>query len=142
MKLCKEIKVHKPSSVHQLSSKSLKDAFLVIPTQLSYLFNVIFTTGIYPTSWKRANVVPLYKGGDLTSVNNYRPISLLPLLGKIIEKIIHAQISKFLDDNHILYSQQDGFRKGCSTIDTIASFTDDIYNEMDKGNCTAAAFTI
>ena len=140
LKLCREIKPFKSSSIHQLSSKVLKDAFLVISTQLTHLFNLIFTTGVYPDIWKRANVIPLFKGGDLTNVNNYRPISLLSLPGKIIEKIIHSQINNFLDDNHLLNSKQDGFRKGRSTIDTIAGFTDDIYSEMDIGNCSVAVF--
>ena len=140
LKLCREIKPFKSSSIHQLSSKVLKDAFLVISTQLTHLFNLIFKTGVYPDIWKRANVIPLFKGGDLTNVNNYRPISLLPLPGKIIEKMIHSQINNFLDDNHLLNSKQDGFRKGRSTIDTIAGFTDDIYSEMDKGNCSVAVF--
>ena len=141
LKLCKEIKIHKASSIHQLSSRILKDAFLVIPDQLSFVFNKSFTSGIYPAEWKRANVIPLYKGGDLTNVSNYRPISLLPLPGKLIEKIIHAQVSNFLNDNHILTpNKMDLGRVAAPYMDTIAGFTDDIYSEMDKGNCTLVTF--
>ena len=67
----------------------LKDAFMVLIQQLVYLFNLSFATSNFPSEWKKATIIPLFKGRNINKVSNYRPVSLLPLPGKIIEKIIH-----------------------------------------------------
>ena len=139
-KLCRDIQIYKSSSVPHLSTKLLKDAFCILTHQLTFILNKIFTTAMIPNSWKSAKVTPLYKGGDRTNVSNYRPISVLPLPGKIMEKIIHDRLSSFLERNEILTPYQDGFRKSRSTIDTIAGFTDDIASHVNQGNCTTASF--
>ena len=87
--------------------------------------------------WK---VIPLYKGGDRENVGNYRPVSLLPLPGKILEKIVHSRISDFLDNDHFLSGNQGGFRKGFSTTSTIAKLTDDIFDQINSGNTTLAVY--
>ena len=63
LRLCKEIKIAKSSGYSHLSSKVLKDSFMVLTTQLTYLFNLSLSTAIFPEDWKKATVVPLYKGG-------------------------------------------------------------------------------
>ena len=84
-KLCREIKIAKSSN---LASKVLKDSFLALTNQLSFLFNLSLSTSIFPNDWKSATIVPLYKGGPVSEVGNYRPVSLLPLPGKLfLEKI-------------------------------------------------------
>ena len=95
-KLCKDIEIHKSSSVTNISSRLLKDAFLVLSHQLAFLLNRIFHTATIPNLWKQAKITPLYKGGDRTNVSNYRPISVLPLPGKSMEKIIHNRLTGFL----------------------------------------------
>ena len=85
-------------------------------------------------------MVPIYKGGDKENTGNYRPISLLPLPGKILEKIVHLRVSDFLDENEFLTEHQGGFRKGFSTTSTIADLTDDIFSEINMGSTTVAAF--
>ena len=112
----------------------------IIVPQLVYLFNMSFDTGVYPAAWKIANVIPLKKGGNPTDVNNLRPISLLPLPGKMAERIMHSHISKFLDDHELLNKNQGGFRKGRSTISTIAKFTDDILLGLNDNEYTVASF--
>ena len=94
------------------------------------MYNQCFRLNIFPDLWKLANVIPLQKPGDPTDVNNLRPISLLPLPGKILEKLLHAKISAHLENNNLLISEQGGFRKGKSTIHTIANFTDDIMLQL------------
>ena len=139
-KLVRDIDSHKSSSIPNLTTKVLKDAFSVIVTQLVYMFNLSFGTGIYPEMWKMANVIPLKKGGDPTDVNNLRPVSLLPLPGKMAERIVHGHISEFLDDHELLNKNQGGFRKGRSTISTIAKFTDDILLGINEKEYTVASF--
>ena len=88
--IVKDINTNKSSGLDGVSSRVLKDAFLVLIPQVVYMFNLSLTTGIFPRDWKVATVVPLYKGGDRTSVGNYRPISLLPIPGKLLEKLCTA----------------------------------------------------
>ena len=87
-KLVKEINIYKSSAIKNLSSKLLKPAFLVIIPQLTHLFNLCLQLGIFPESWKTATVIPLKKDGDKSDVGNLRPISLLPLPGKLLERVI------------------------------------------------------
>ena len=126
--LCKEINTSKSSAITLLSSKIVKDAFLVLTLQLVYLLNLSLDTNIFPDKWKEATVVPLYKGGNKLDVGNYRPISLLPLPGKLLEKIVHKKISTYLEINEILCDEQNGFRKERSTTHSIVNLTDSIFN--------------
>ena len=97
--LCKEIDVAKSSAIDLLSSRILKDAFVVLTLQLVYLFNLSLGTRIFPPKWKQATVIPLFKRGSKADVGNYRPISLLPLPRKILEKVVRNRISVFLEAN-------------------------------------------
>ena len=130
----------KSSGIDLLSSRLCKDAFIVLSDQLVHLFNCSLDNGIFPDKWKVAKILPLFKGGDRENVNNYRPVSLLPLPGKLLEKIVHKQISSFWDKNEFLSKNQGGFRKGHSTTATIGDLTDDIFQEINKGNTSLAAF--
>ena len=95
---------------------------------------------MFPEKWKVARIVPLFKGGDHTDANNYRPVSLLPLPGKLIENIIHTRLFSYLELYDLLNQCQGGFRPGRSTIDTVAEFTDDIMLQINDGHCTLATF--
>ena len=138
--LCKEINASKSSAIDMLSSKVLKDAFLVLTLQLVYLFNLSLQTGIFPSKWKIATVIPLFKGGSKDDVSNYRPISLLPLPGKILEKIVHARISLFLEANNLLCDEQYGFRKNRSTTHSITNLTNSILDAVNKQETCLAVF--
>ena len=100
LELVKNINTNKSSEVVYISSRILKEAFLVLIDKLVSCFNLSFITGIFPDAWKLAKITPLYKGGQKNQINNYRPISLLPLSGKLIEKIIHNRISHYLEVNN------------------------------------------
>ena len=137
---CKDIKIMKSSGIEDLSSRLCKDAFLALGQQLVHLFNSSLNSGRFPDKWKIAKIIPLFKGGDRENVNNYRPVSLLPLPGKILEKIVHKNISKFWEDNKFLSDNQGGFRKNHSTVSTIADLTDDLFHSINDGQTTLAAF--
>ena len=83
---------------------------------ITHIVNLTFETGICPTDLKCAKVIPIYKAGDPSSLNNYRPISLLSSISKILERTMYNKIMKFLDANNILYRHQYGFRAKHSTI--------------------------
>ena len=139
-KLVKDINVHKASSVVNVSAYVLKDAFLVLIPQLTFMYNKSFETGIFPYKWKIANVIPLKKGGDPTDVNNLRPVSLLPLPGKMAERIVHTHISEHVERLGLLNNRQGGFRKGKSTISTVAMLTDDILQGLNSKEYSIATF--
>ena len=112
MKICEKININKSSCIDGLSSEVLRDAFLALPDKLCTLFNNCFHVGAIPTIWKYAKVTPLPKGGDSQMVSNNRPISLLPLLSKIIEKIVHKHVYDHLMQWNLLDDRQGGFRPG------------------------------
>ena len=91
-KLCSQIDINKSSCIEHLSSEILRDAFLAVPRKLVELFNLSFVTSEIPLDWKIAKVTPLPKAGNSSNVGNLRPVSLLPLLSKLIEKIVHNRI--------------------------------------------------
>ena len=138
--LCKDINIMKSSGIDLLSARLCKDAFLVLEQQMVHIFNSSLATGTFPDKWKIGKIIPLFKGGDRESVNNYRPVSLLPLPGKMLEKIVHSRIIKFWEENKFLSSNQGGFRKNHSTVSTIADLTDDLFCQINEGNTTIAAF--
>ena len=140
LKFCNEIENLKASGMDMISSKICKDAFIVLGNQLTYLFNCSLNTAVFPEKWKVAKVIPLFKGGDREEVGNYRPVSLLPLPGKILEKIVHKRITNFWEDNKFLSKDQGGFRKGFSTVATVADLTDDLFTQINEGNTTLATF--
>ena len=138
--ICKKINVNKASSVPNLSAKILKDAFLALIPQLTYLINLSFITKVFPSKWKHATIIPLPKSGDLSNPGNYRPIALLPLPSKIIERVANNNISSYMENNNIFNNSQGGFRKKHSTTTTISKFTDTILRDIDKDKTTVATF--
>ena len=102
LKYLKDINVNKSSAIKELSSKVLKPAFIHLVHQLTFIYNLCFTMNVFPCKWKKAIVTPLPKDGDLSQCTNYRPISQLPLPGKILEQIIHNRIDTFCNTNNIL----------------------------------------
>ena len=140
LKLCKEIKTVKSSGFPDISSMVLKDAFLVIIRQLVYLFNLSFATNTFPDRWKKATIIPLFKGGDKTEAGNYRPVSLLPLPGKLLERVAQANLLSFLNDHTVISNKQGGFRKGFSTASTIADLSNMFFANMNDGLTSLAAF--
>ena len=139
-KVIKGINVSKSLGLDDVSSFIVKEAFTILLAQITHLFNLSLHTSIFPKDWKGALVIPIPKTGNLSNVQNYRPISLLPLPGKLLEKLVHAQLSSHLDNINFLTDNQHGFRKQHSTIHSIAQITKFINTKMDKGQVTLAAF--
>ena len=82
----------------------------LIADSLCSIFNRSINTGVFPEEWKCSNVVPLFIEGDRKDLNNYRPISIIPVAAKVFERIIHDQVNTFLVDNGLLSNSQSGFR--------------------------------
>lgn len=124
----------KSSSGHDnLSMKILKSVSQVICEPLCLIINQSFTTGIFPEFLKLAKVLPVFKKENNAVFTNYRPISLLPILSKIFEKIAYNQLYTYLVDNKLLFISQHGFRTNHSTETACYEFLDRINNFLDDG---------
>ena len=83
------------------------------------MFNIIFNSGHFPTSWSKGYIVPIFKKGDKNDTNNYRGITLTSNLGKLLTGILNLRVEKWFESNNLLSDSQFGFRKQCSTSDVI-----------------------
>lgn len=120
-----------------ISTKFLKYIGKEVIPIVTHLANLCFTNGIFPEPLKKSVIIPVYKGGDRDDVNNYRPISILPAISKIIEKLINIRLIKYFDKYKILSKTQFGFKHGMSTENAITALTSLVTDSMDKGDkCT------
>ena len=107
---------------------------------LTEIFNNGLTSGEFPNSEKIARVLPLYKGGNRDEVGNYRPIFVLPVFGKLFEKLVCSKLYSFFELNQIFCEQQYGFRRGKTTTNAMVNLTNYIYRELDCGNYVFSLF--
>ena len=91
-------------------------------------------TGIFPNAFKKSKITPLFKKGDSSLVANYRPISLLPTMSKIFERMIHNQTYEYFNNNNLLAEQQYGFRKLHSTEYAAVKLLDHVSKQMESGH--------
>ena len=140
LKLIRKININKSSGVNNISSEVLKDTFLTLPYHLLHIVNLVIATSSFPDIWKEAIVTPLPKGGDQSDVNNLRPISILPLPAKIMEKILHRQLLNYLNVNDLIFENQDGFRPKRSTHHSIEKLTNNIAQALNRQHCTTAIY--
>ena len=101
---------------------------------LKIIFKNIMLTSLYPEVWKLANVTPIFKKGDKQVTKNYRPISLLPICGKIFEKIIFNNLYPYLNANNLITKNQSGFRPGDSTTNQLLLLVDEIHWAFEDRN--------
>ena len=129
--LVRKINPNKATDSDGISGKMLLlcDDSVSIPLQIIY--SNIFSTSIYPDIWKLANVTPIFKKGDKQLINNYRPLSLLPICGKILEKLIFNQLYSYLHTNNLITKNQSGFRPGDSTTNQLLFLIDEIHQAFD-----------
>ena len=107
---------------------------------LSEIINCSFTTGVVPSELKLAKIVPIFKQGNKEDLTNYRPISILPVFTKIIEKIMYERLNNHLSKNNILYSKQHGFRTGHSTAMSLINLQEQISAAIDNNEFSVGIF--
>ena len=131
------------------SDKSINDPIplrifkQILPSFISpftHIVNLSLKSGIMPHCSKIAIVTPIHKNGDTDDPNNYRPISILPILGKTIEFFVNSQLSQYLDDKGLISNHQYGFRKDHSTTYLMLDMFDKIYAAKSKLKCPAIVF--
>jgi len=100
---------------------------------LEYIFNISLNSVNVPTKMKTAKIIPVFKKGKTDLMSNYRPISLLSIFDKLLDKIVHTRLYSFLSSNNILYEYQFGFHKFHSTGLALIDVVDNIFEHLD--NC-------
>ena len=116
--VCEVIKSLEPKNstdLDGLNSKILKKVAIEISTPLAHIFNLSFRNGVFPKLLKKSRIVPIFKSGDPNLCDNYRPISLLSQISKVLEKLVSYRLTNHLDINKLLYKHQYGFQKFKST---------------------------
>ncbi|MEW8545738.1 MAG: reverse transcriptase domain-containing protein, partial [Candidatus Thiodiazotropha sp.] len=128
----RNLNINKSCGPDLVSPRLLKEAFSVLARPLSILFNRSLDQGYFPIQWKHGNVCPLHKKDDKSLPSNYRPITLLSILGKTMERCIHKYLYNFVIINQILTPFQSGFVQGDSTtyqlIHTYHTFCESVDN--------------
>lgn len=127
---CLETK--KASGHDGISSRMIKEAGFSIVTSLTKLLNMSLEKGIFPDSWKKANVIPLHKKGEKNDVNNFRPVSVLPIVSKIHERIVFKHVYNHLHENGLITRHQSGFRPNDSTINQLSYMYHQFSDALDK----------
>lgn len=136
----KSLKRSKATGFDDLPPNLIKDSAEMISKPMAFIVNFSLKTGVMPTEWKIALIKPLHKSGEGANPDNYRPISILPVLSKIMEKAVHNQLSEYLESNNLLSEKQFGYRKKRSTELATALLLYDIRQAADKGKITGAIF--
>jgi exonuclease III len=117
----------------ELPTKIIKSISLILSIPLSYLINISFEQGTFPTILKKSVVKPIFKKGNKSELGNYRPITLIPVIAKIYERAMHNRIESFLDKFNILRDEQNGFRKKKSTTLACFKLNNIVTDCIDKG---------
>ena len=132
-----------PSSscgVDGLTSRLIKTAGPSIMPHIHHVLNLCITQRCFPDRWKIGCVTPLFKEGDRFDASNYRPISILPSMGKVFERVMHTQLSNNCERESIISKCQSGFRKGHSMTTCLLDFLDNIFVQVDQGMCCGVLF--
>ena len=122
------------------STKLIRECADLISIPSCNIFNNSLSSGLFPDDWKCARVTPLFKQGERTDVNNYRPISVISIIAKLFERIVYHQLYSFLASEEIITDHQSGFRSLHSTVTALLEATDSWAFHIDRGNVNAVIF--
>ena len=116
------LKTKKSEDMNGISIFFIKSIINYIHSPLLHVLNLSNSEGYVPDELKIAKIIPIFKSGDVLSLDNYRPIALIPTISKILEKIVSIRLVSFLEDNNLINLSQFGFRKKHSTIHPIVEY--------------------
>ncbi|XP_065678184.1 uncharacterized protein LOC124818163 [Hydra vulgaris] len=136
----KSLKRNKAIGPDDINGNIVIDSFNEIKDILFKVFKASITQGSFPNSLKIAKVTPIFKTGDHTNIKNYRPISVLPVFSKILERIMYNRIYTYLIDNKLLYKNQFGFQRNSSTEHAILQITRSIADSFKNSQFTLGIF--
>lgn len=141
-RVIKGLKNNCTPGIDGISNITLKSIAFNIVDVLAYLINTSFEMGVFPNLLKHAVVIPLYKKGDRKTLTNYRPISILPAISKIYEKVVRDRVYGFLSENNYFSDVQFGFRPGSGCEDALSRFIGDLNSNLNNGSAANMALFI
>jgi hypothetical protein len=127
-----KLKISNTKDIYGLSTYIVKNIKNILIPPLTKLINHCIVEKVFPECLKKAVAVPIYKKGDENDVNNYRPISLLPIFSKILERLLYNQMIEFLERNKILKPAPLGFKKGFSTAIAVLKFVENVMKTFEN----------
>ena len=128
-----KLNTSKATGYDGISPELLKDSAEIIAESLTVIFNKSIETGIFPDDLKVSCISPIHKGESKTECSNYRPISVIPVVAKVFEKLVSGQFIEYLESSQLLSESQASFRKRSSTVTSLLSNTNQWHINMDKG---------
>ena len=131
-KAMKLININKSSTINDIRASVIIDTYEIMFPRILHLYNQSLEQFKFPSAWKTSIVVPIPKVNTPKFASDFRPISLIPLPGKILEHMISHRLKTYISHNNILTPNQHGFRKDHSTITSVTTLLNDIYNNMNK----------
>ena len=129
LRIIQDLNRNKAHGPDKINIQMLKICGNSLYRPLELIFNDCLANGIYPFGWNKGNIVPVYKENDKQRLNNYRPISLLPICSKIFERSIFNEMFGFLIENDLISQHQYGFEPGDSSINHLLSITHEIFQK-------------
>ncbi len=137
------IKAFEPKTsvdIDGISNKLLKNICTEISVSLAHIFSLSLQVGVFPNKLKTSRVIPIFKSGDSANMTNYRPISLLSALSKVLEKIVSIKLVNHLELNNLLYDHQYGFQKNKSTEHNLLHAINFIHGALNRGEYAIGIF--
>ena len=131
---------NKNNGINNITTSLIKRTKHLLAPHITFLVNESFKTGVFPAICKEAIITPIFKDGDKTNMSNYRPISVLPFMSKILERAMSLRILHYLDTFKFISKNQYGFQRKISTSDAITDLTEQIYKNLDDKEHTIAIF--
>ena len=138
--LCRGLESGKASGWDGVAPRVIKGVARELSGSLSRLFNCCIRGGYYPGCFKVARVVPIFKGEDPTDFANYRPVSILPVLSQVFERVLRTRLVAFLDRWGVLTPGQYGFRAGHSTTMAVLDMVEKVRGAWGRGNAALGVF--
>ena len=138
--MLKTLDPNKACGADEIGSKLLRMVAPGICQSLTSLFNSSLRSGQVPEEWKAAYITPVPKKGNNDDVSNFRPVSVLPVVGKVFERLVHNQLYSYLQEHKMLDSAQFGFRPGHSTQDTLVSMVEEWRVALNEDRLVGSVF--
>ena len=138
--LLSKLSKSKATDLDKISARLLRECSDIISNSLCLIFNRSISTGIFPDEWKCAKVLPLFKQGCRSELNNYRPISIVPIVAKVFERIVYDQVMMYITNHNLISNCQSGFRSLHSTATSLLETVDSWAYNIDRGCVNAVVF--